>query len=629
MNHQDIKESLQVANYYFQNGNYSYAEVVLKSIILKDVTNTNANELLAYIYESQGKFELALQSYKIASAGTHVSLDILYGYGSLLLSIGEYQKAKLIFYKALDKFGDCFEVLHDLAVTLSFLGDLKNALINYEKALKFRDNSYELFFNIGRTLDELQQFDKAVYYYQKALNVNPNVDWTYGSLFHVKMKMADWTNFSNAVKVVSEKINSGERVMHPFVLLSLNDDARLHKKCSEIYIKSKYASDPVLGPISKVAGKEKIRLGYFSPDFRAHPVSFLTAELFEIHDRSKFEVIAFSLRSSPPDDEMNSRLRGGFDLFIDVGDLSDMDIAKLAREQEIDIAIDLTGPTEHSRTGIFSYRAAPLQVNWLGYPGTIGADFMDYIVADEIIIPESHQEFYTEKIIRLPHTYMVDDSKRIASTRVFTREECGLPENTFVFCCFNNDYKFNPGILDSWARILLKVDNSILWIPEGNKYFKVNVLSEFKRRGIDSTRIVFSRKEELMSDYLAKYSLADLFLDTFPYNAHTTALDALKVCVPVLTLMGQSFASRVASSLLIAIGMPELIANTQDDYESLAVILGKNSERMRIIKAKLISNRLISPLFNTHLFAKHLELAYLEIYGRYSAGLGADNLNLG
>jgi predicted O-linked N-acetylglucosamine transferase (SPINDLY family) len=308
--------------------------------------------------------------------------------------------------------------------------------------------------------------------------------------------------------------------------------------------------------------------------------------------------------------------------------MSDKEIAKFAREHEVDIAIDLAGPTHNSRTGIFSYRAAPIQVNWLGYPGTIGADFIDYIVADRTIIPESHHEFYVEKVVYLPHTYMVDDSKRVASSRIFTREECGLPRNAFVFCCFNNDYKFNSKVLDKWSRILLKVENSVLWVSENNQSFKTNITAEFEKRGLDRSRLIFAKRLELMEDHLARYSLADLFLDTHPYNAHTTTVDALKAGVPVLTLMGQSFASRVASSLLNAIGLPELITNTQEEYEVLAIELAMNPNKLAGIKGKLENNRLTTPLFNTPLFAKNIEAAYIKMYERYQDDLKPEHISI-
>jgi predicted O-linked N-acetylglucosamine transferase (SPINDLY family) len=440
------------------------------------------------------------------------------------------------------------------------------------------------------------------------------------------MKIGSWLGLADAIANISKKIMASEKVALPFPMLALYDDALLHKKCAEIFARDKYPLNPALGPIYKVAKKEKIRIAYFSPDFKNHPVSFLTAELFEIHDRARFEVFAFSFQKVSVDDGMNLRLRESFDRFIDVESMSDQEIAQLARELEIDIAIDLSGNTQDSRTEIFSYRTAPIQLSWLGYPGTLGTDYIDYIVADKTIIPESHQQFYAEKVAYLPDTYMVDDSRRTPSTRVFTRQECGLPENTFVFCCFNNDYKFNPQLIDGWSRILLEVKNSVLWISENNKYFRANITSEFEKRYIDSSRIIFAQRVELMADYLARYSLADLFLDTIPYNAHTTAVDSLKAGTPVLTLMGQSFASRVAASLLNAIELPELVTSTQEEYEALTIELAKNPQKLKAIKQKLFDNRLTTPLFNTPLFAKNLETAYIEMYERYQADLQPDHI---
>jgi predicted O-linked N-acetylglucosamine transferase (SPINDLY family) len=308
--------------------------------------------------------------------------------------------------------------------------------------------------------------------------------------------------------------------------------------------------------------------------------------------------------------------------------MSDSEIAELSRKLQIDIAVDLGGHTKDSRTGIFSYRAAPIQVNWLGYPGTIGANFIDYIVADKTIIPDESRQFYFEKVISLPDTYMVDDSKRIPSSRIFTKKECGLPENAFVFCCFNNNYKFNPQVLDGWSRILLAAKNSILWISENNEYFRSNITIEFEKRGVDHTRINFAQREGLMADHLARYALADLFLDTYPYNAHTTTVDALKAGVPVLTLKGQSFASRVAASLLSAIGLSELITNTQEEYEALAIELATNPQKLAAIKLKLANNRLNAPLFDTPLFAKNLESAYIKMYERYQANLEPEHISI-
>jgi predicted O-linked N-acetylglucosamine transferase (SPINDLY family) len=288
---------------------------------------------------------------------------------------------------------------------------------------------------------------------------------------------------------------------------------------------------------------------------------------------------------------------------------------------EVDIAIDLTGHTQHSRTKIFSYRAAPIQVNWLGYPGTMGADYIDYIVADKTIIPEEHQRFYSEKVALLPDSYIIDDSKRVASSKVFTREESGLPDRAVVFICFNNDYKLNPQVLDSWSRILTATENSVLWITEKNERYRVNLIIEFQKRGIDSTKIIFAPRVALMADYLARNTLADLFLDTSPYNAHTTTLDSIKSGVPVLTLKGQSFSSRVAASILNTLGLPELITTNQEEYEALAIDLANNPQKLLNIKKKLVKNSLSSPLFDTPLFTKNLEAAYVKMMEQYQSDL--------
>jgi predicted O-linked N-acetylglucosamine transferase (SPINDLY family) len=450
------------------------------------------------------------------------------------------------------------------------------------------------------------------------------MDWLQGELLYTKMKMGSWLGLTSSIKNLSTKVTADEKATQPFFLLALSDDALLHKRTSETYVKAKYLFSNALGSIPKYPKNRKIRVGYFSADFKNHPVAYLLAQFFEMHDRSKFETYAFSLvRAS---DEMRDRLIVAFDQFINVETHSDIQIAQLARNLGIDIAIDLTGHTSDSRTGIFSYRAAPIQVNWLGYPGTIGANFIDYIIADKTIIPESHRIFYTEKIAYLPYTYLVDDSKRIASSRVFTKKECGLPENVFIFCCFNNDYKFNPQMLDCWSRILNSVEDSVLWISENNEMFKTNIKIEFQNREIDPKRIIFAKRTESMADHLARYALADVFLDTHPYNAHTTAVDSLKAGIPVLTLIGQSFASRVAASLLRAIELPELITNTQAEYETLAIELAKSPQKLAEIKKKLVEKQLTTSLFDVTLFTKNLESAYIKMYEQYQAGLEPDHL---
>ena len=441
------------------------------------------------------------------------------------------------------------------------------------------------------------------------------------------MQICSWPTLAEDRENIAQKVKAEEKVITPFMLLAMNDDAFLHKKCSEIYVKNRYPLNLTLGPISKSAKKKRIRIAYFSPDFRNHAVSFLTSELFEIHDRDNFEIFAFSLYKAPIGDETNLRLRKVFDRFIDVDNMSDIGIAQLAREMEIDIAIDLAGHTQYSRTGIFSYRAAPVQVNWLGYPGTIGANFIDYIVADKTLIPEQSQQFYSEKVVYLPSSYQANDRKRLISDRKFTREELGLPGNGFVFCCFNNNFKILPVTFDRWMQILKAVEGSVLWLFQDNSWAVENLKKQAEKQGIAADRLVFAERLA-PPEHLARHRQADLFLDTFPYNAHTTASDALWTGIPVLTLKGQSFPSRVAASLLNAIGLPELITNTQEEYESLAIDLATNHQKLADIKLKLANNRLTTPLFNTPLFTKNLEAAYIKMYEQYQADLGPEHISI-
>jgi predicted O-linked N-acetylglucosamine transferase (SPINDLY family) len=365
-------------------------------------------------------------------------------------------------------------------------------------------------------------------------------------------------------------------------------------------------------------------VGYFSADFFEHATSFLMAEMFEKHDKTRFELMAFSF-GPPTQDEMHKRLTRAFDTFVDVRDQSDDRIAVLAKEMEIDIAVDLKGYTAGSRPGIFARRAAPIQVNYLGYPGTMGADFMDYLLADPTLIPISEQVHYTEKIAYLPDTYQPNDTRRRISGRQFTRTEAGLPDVGFVFCCFNNSFKIMPDTFECWMRILRQVEGGVLWLLEDNSAAAENLKREATSRGIDPNRLVFA-KRVAPDEHLARHRLADLFLDTLPCNAHTTASDALWSGLPVLTQLGQTFAGRVAASLLTAIDLPELITANSTDYETLAVQLASDPSNLARIRQKLAQNRSSKPLFDIERFTRNIEAAYSGMIKRHRAGLHPDHL---
>ncbi len=405
-----------------------------------------------------------------------------------------------------------------------------------------------------------------------------------------------------------------KKAINPFPLLALVDDGLLSKQCAEIYIHDKHPLNLSLGQIPKSLKREKICIGYFSADFRHHAVSILTAELYELHNKDQFEIIAFSYG---PDDKSFIRLRlnNAFNKFIDVSNMSDKSVAKLARELGVDIAVDLGGFTAQARTGIFAHRAAPIQVSYIGYLGTMGGEYMDYLLADKTIIPLGFENCYSEKIAYLP-SYQVNDRKRIISDKKFIRQDLGLPDNGFVFCCFNSSYKILPATFDAWMRILKAVDGSVLFLYAESPWTEDNLKKEAGVRGVCGSRLVFS-KFCASDEYLAHYRACDLFLDTSPYNAGTTASDALWAGLPVLTLMGKSFSSRVAASILNAIKLPELITNTPEEYEAKAIELASNHQKLAEIKQKLADNRSSTPLFDAPLFTKNLEAVYTQMMKVY------------
>ena len=640
-----------------RNSNLESAELYLKQALRMQPTNPHVLRLLGVVFAQRKQYPEALKYFNDSLKALPKNALALSNLGNVFLELKEYSNALDAHDKSIkidpkyeeawsNKGNVLYELKrydeaithHDKALSLkpnyaqawSNKGNTLHALKRYDEAIAHHDKALSLkpdyaegWLNKGITLNELKRYDEAIAHYDKALSLKPDIDWTSGDLLHTKMKICSWSGLIESLENISKKVVANEKVATPFPLLALNDDALLHKKSSEIYIQSKYLFNPVLGPILKRPKNKKIRVGYFSADFKNHPVSLLTAELYELHDKNQFEIIAFSFGvddKSP----MRLRLSQAFDQYIDVSDMSDLEIAELSRNLKIDIAVDLGGFTSNSRTGIFSYRAAPIQLSYIGYLGTMGAEYYDYLLADKTIVSIESQKFYSEKIAYLP-SYQVNDRKRIISDRQFTRVELGLPENGFIFCCFNNNYKILPAMFDSWMRILNAVEGSVLFLYAENEWSKANLIQEASLRGIDSARLIFGAHIPT-EEYLARYRVCDLFLDTFPYNAGTTASDALWVGLPVLTLMGQSFASRMAASLLNAIGLPELITNTQAEYETLAIELAMNHQKLRDIKLKLANNRLTAPLFDTPLFVKNIEAAYLTMVEQYQADLESEHI---
>ncbi len=555
--------------------------------------------------------------------------EAYYNRGIVLSELKRHEDALASYDKAIALKPDFADAYNNRGNALRDLKRPADALASYDKAFTLKPDYGEACKNRGIALTYLKRHADALASYDKAIALKSDLDEVEGLRLHTKMYLCDWSNFDNECAHLISAVRNGNVNTPPFAFLGIPSSSDDQLRCATFYITNKYP--PSEKPIwrGKRYNHYRIRVAYLSADFRQHPASFLIAGMFECHDKSRFDVTAISIG---PDDnsEIRQRLKASFEHFIDARTYSDNQIANLIKELEIDILIDLMGFTTDARTSILARRSAPIQVNYLGYPGTMGAHYIDYIIADRIVIPEDQHEFYSEKILFMPNSYhptsyQINDSKRSVADRTFTRAELGLPPTGFVFCCFNNNYKITPRIFDCWMRILKKVEDSVLWLLEDNVTAASNLRKEAEARGINAERLILAKRIPL-ADHLARHRLAALLLDTLPYGAHTTASDALWMGLPVLTLLGETFASRVVASLLNAIHLPELITITLEDYERLAVELATNPEKLARIKRKLVENRLTLPLFDTKLFTKHIEAAYTAMYERYQAGLAPDHI---
>jgi predicted O-linked N-acetylglucosamine transferase (SPINDLY family) len=514
-----------------------------------------------------------------------------------------------------------------LGQVLSQLRRHNEALPAYERAICLKPDLSEAWSGRGLALMAFKRYEEAYAAYDRAMQLTPELDYVAGKWLHTRMHCCLWDDIENAYQRVLSAVSTRKRAASPFNLLSIPSTLSQQKLAAETFAADNFPPVADESASSFISRAGKIRIGYFSADFRDHPVAHLIAQLFELHDRSKFEVFGYSFGPSAAD-EMRRRLSVGFDQLIDVKDKSDKEVADSAKDLQIDIAVDLMGFTEGSRTGIFAHRAAPIQVNYLGFPGTMGGNYIDYIIADRVLIRPEESDFYSEKIVYLPHSYQVNDSTRSISDRRFTREELGLPRDAFVFCCFNNVFKITPDVFDTWMKLLTKVEGSVLWLPQSHPAAVVSLRAEAARRRVAGERLVFAERMEQLSDHLARMASADLFLDTFYYNAHTTASDALWAGVPIVTRLGHTFAGRVGASLLNAIGLPELITRTSDEYEQLAFQFANDRDKLSMIRKRLAENRLTYPLFDTKLFARHIESAYEKMWERHRMNLKPDHLSV-
>ncbi len=579
-----------------------------------DAHNNRAHALL-----SLGRPEEALTSCENALALRPDYPEAYNNRGNALLELNRAEEAVASYDQALALGPGLAQTHHNRGTALLRLQRLEAALSSFDRALALQALHADAHNNRALTLLELGRLDEALINYERALALKPDEPFLRGTVVHTRMKICDWSRWRENLEELRAGVAAGSAVTVPFALLSLIDDPELHKRATEIYVAAKYSVPSSLGPALARQGHHKIRIGYYSSDFREHPVAHLIAPLLNAHDRERFEVIGFSF-APYAEDAMSAKVRAELDTFIDVRDVTDRAIAQMSRDMAIDIAVDLNGHTQHARPGIFAERCAPVQAQYLGYLGTMGAPFIDYIIADGTVIPESHHVHFTENVVSLPHTHQINGTERILSRDVPTRRELGLPDTGFVFCCFNNSYKIQPATFDSWMRILNAATGSVLWLVDGSELTSRNLRGEAQKRGVDPNRLVFSQRVSF-AQFLARQQCADLFLDTLPYNAGTTASDALWSGLPVLTCMGKSFASRAAASLLRTIGLPELVTDTSAAYEAMAIRLATDPAQFDAVRRKLAANRLSSPLFDSRLFARHIETAYVRMHARAQAGL--------
>lgn len=544
--------------------------------------------------------------------------------GLLLTKQGRLLEGVEAYRAALAIKPDDTAALNNLGNVLDELGKLDEAAAAYQFSVKVDPANLTAFSNLGMVLRKKNRVREAIDSFRKVLAINPANHTALGELYQLRLAACDWDRIDqDEASVLDLCRRRATNEIPPFVVLTAPTATAEDQMNGAISWSANYAVPESrkfrhFAPPKVSTAERPIRVGYLSADFYSHATAFLAAELFEKHDRSRFRISAYSL-SKDDQTAIRHRLVRAFDDFVDIRKMSEANAAQKIYDDQIDILVDLKGHTQDARTKILAYRPAPIQVTYLGYPGTMGADFIDYIIGDAIVAPTEHQRYYTEKLVHLPNSYQPNDTKRDIANEGPTRAECGLPADAFVFCCFNNNYKLTPALFDVWMRLLDAVPNSVLWLIEANDIVRDNLIREAAARGIDAGRLIFAPKMPVLM-HLARHRHADLFLDTLPVNAHTTASDALWAGLPVVTCLGETFVGRVAASLLRAVGLPELITSDLQAYENLALKLATNPTMLAEVKQKLAHNRLTTPLFDIDNYTRHLERAYMHMAAVWRSG---------
>jgi predicted O-linked N-acetylglucosamine transferase (SPINDLY family) len=568
---------------------------------------------------SQNRVEEALACYERARALRPDLAEAHNNIGNLLKETGRLDEAVASYNRALTLTPDDAVIHNNLGAVLHALGRSEEAIASYRRALAFDPDYVEALCNLGDVLNWQGKRIEALAYFARAVALKPDDDMALASWFYEKQHLCDWDGYHDAEARARKGGNPPYSLCTGFTLLGISSTAqerfeRIRRMASQYDV-----PEADLCPRRPPRRRERIRLGYLSADFRQHAVAVLCAGLIEQHDRREFEVIGYSYG---PDDHsgLRGRFARAFDRFHDIAGLAHRRAAELIHADEVDILVDLTGYTGPCRPMILAHRPAPIQVNYLGYPSTMGADFVDYVIVDRFVVPADQQPYFSEKLVHLPACYQCNDDKREIAAHSPSRAECRLPEDGFVFCCFNNVYKITPDFFEIWMRLLRAVPGSVLWLMNVNHLTRANLAREATARGVEPARIVLAPPMPLAA-HLGRHRLADLFLDTLPYNAHTTGSDALWAGLPVVTCAGDSFAGRVGGSLLRAAGLPELVTSSLEEYEKLALRLARDPALLRGLRDRLAQHRTSCPLFDTARSARDLEAAYRAMQRRREAGL--------
>ena len=601
-----------------QTGRISESLIACEKSVLLEPNNSEAHNNLANTLFKIGRLEDARESCKKALLIDNNSLDAHLNLGNIFKELDNLDEAIISYQRVLKLKNDYYQVYDKLGNILRIKGELDSSIHCYKKSIEIKDENALAYFGLGLTLKSKGDLENSKKNFLKAFELQPKYANAFSQAFHTSSLLSDWTTTEKLKKEVNLNELKGE--LSIYGILAMEDNPKMHLTITSKLTNYRYRKINQL-EIRPHQKSKRIKIGFFSSYFRQHPVSILSIKILENINKDEFEIFAFHY-GPETGDEYNLRMKDFFDEFINVSSISDKEIAILAKENKIDIAIEFNGFMKDGRVGILAYRPAPIQINFLAYPGTMGAPFYDYIIADKIVIPNEQKNNYSENIIYLPDCYMPQDNSRKISDKKFSRSDFGLSNDDFVFCCFNHSFKITPKEFDIWMRLLANVKGSVLWLFNSNNLSEINLKNEAKKRGISPNRLIFA-KSLSNEEHLARIKLADLFLDTFNFNAHTTASDALWVGVPVVTKMGKSFAARVAGSMLYSLEVPELVTTSEEEYESLALAIANNPVKLKNLKIKLANNRESASLFDSLKYTKNLEKAFKAVFNQFKNNFSA------